>query len=107
MQYTFNPDGISFRITSEGEHIQMGPQFWKDFANYKLLETIAEIKKPICIIHGEKDSKAPLSEAQSFYGASQDPKKLVVVKNADHGFYEPNEREEMIRETIDWFQKNF
>lgn len=106
MQYTFNPDGMSFRITSEGEHIQMGPQFWKDFTNYDLLKTVAEIRRPVCIIHGEKDSKAPLLEAESFYNAAQEPKKLIVIKNADHGFYEPNEREKMVRETVDWFNKN-
>lgn len=106
MQYTFNPEGISFRITSEGESIQMGPQFWRDFANYNLLETIAEISRPICIIHGEKDSKAPLSEAEVFYRAAKEPKKLVVIKNADHGFYEPKEREEMVKETIEWLQQH-
>lgn len=105
-EYSFNPDGMSFRITSEGEHIEMGSQFWKDFVNHDLLKAIADIRKPICVIHGEKDSKAPLSEGQVFYENAKEPKKLVVIKNADHGFYEPNEREEMAKETAGWFQKN-
>jgi len=104
-QYTFNPEGESFRITSEGEHVKIGPQFWKDFLNYNLLKSISEIHKPICIIHGEKDTAAPLEEAKIFYENANEPKKLVVVKNSDHGFYEPNERNEMVKELTDWFIK--
>jgi putative redox protein len=106
MEYTFNPNGISFRITSEGKHIKMGPQFWKDFQKYDLLKIISEIHKPICIIHGEKDSAAPLAEAKIFYEAANEPKKLIIVKNADHGFYEPNERKQMVTEAVNWFRNH-
>jgi len=104
-EYTFNPEGESFRISSEGEHVEMGPQFWKDFSNYDLLKGISEIYKPICIIHGEKDTAAPLGEAKIFYKNANEPKKLVVIKNSDHGFYELDERNEMIKELINWFEK--
>lgn len=104
-QYTFNPERESFRITSEGKHVKMGPQFWKDFSNYDLPKSVSEIYKPICIIHGEKDSAAPLEEAKIFYDNANEPKKLVVVKNSDHGFCEPSERSEMIKELTNWFKK--
>ncbi len=104
-QYTFNPNGMSFRITSEGKHIQLGSQFWRDLLRYDLVKTISEIKKPICFIHGEKDSAAPLSEAENFYGEAGGPKKLVVIKNADHGFCEPSERKEMVEEVVNWYKR--
>ena len=104
-QYTFNPEGESFRITSEGKNVKMGPQFWKDLSNYNIPKSISEIYKPICIIHGEKDSAAPLEKAKIFYENANEPKKLVVVKNSDHGFYQPNERSEMVKELTDWFKK--
>ena len=101
-EYTFNPEGESFRITSEGRNVKMGSQFWKDFSNHNLPKSISNIHKPICIIHGEKDSAAPLDEAKTFYESANEPKKLVIVKDSDHGFYEPKEREEMIKELTDW-----
>ncbi len=104
-QYTFNPEGESFRITSEGRRIKMGPQFWQDLLSYNLLKKISEIRKPICIIHGEKDSAAPLQEAKIFYQNAKEPKKLVIIKNSDHGFYQSIERREMIKELTDWFKK--
>ena len=104
-QYTFNPEGESFRISSLGEHLKMGPQFWKDFSNYNFPKIISEIQKPICFIHGEKDSAAPLSEAKIFYQNANEPKKLVVIKNSDHSFDEPNERSEMIKELTAWLKK--
>lgn len=104
-EYTFNPEGESFRISSEGKHVKMGSQFWKDFLNYNLPKSISEIHKPICIIHGEKDTAAPLEEAKIFYENANEPKKLVIIKNSDHGFYEPNERKEMVKELTDWFKR--
>ena len=83
----------------------MGSQFWKDFSNYNLPKSIAEIHKPICIIHGEKDTAAPLEEAKIFYGNTNEPKRFIMVKNSDHGFYEPDERREMVEELTDWFNK--
>jgi len=104
-QYTFNPEGESSRTSSEGKHIKIGSQFWNDFSNYNLPKSISEMNKPICIIHGEKDTAAPLEEANIFYENANEPKKLIVVKNADHGFYKLDERQEMVKELTNWFNK--
>jgi len=104
-EYTFNPEGESFRITSTGKHVKMGSQFWKDFSDYNLPKSISEIHKPICIIHGEKDTAAPLEEAKVFYKNANEPKKLIIVKDSDHGFYEPDERREMVEGLTNWFKK--
>ncbi len=105
LPYTFNPEGTSFRITSEGKHIKMESQFWKNFVNYNLLDAISEIHKPILMIHGEKDTRAPISGAESFYNSANEPKKMSIIKNADHGFYEPDERRQAIAEAMNWLQK--
>ncbi len=105
-KYTFNPNGISVRKMSRDEReIRMGPQFWKNFNNYDLSRMISEIQKPICFIHGGKDTKAPISEAETFFQNTNEPKKLVTIKNAGHGFYEPDERQKMTDETLRWLTK--
>ena len=88
----YRPDGTSVRITSEGKQVEMYGDFWKDFDNYNLPEFIKGIKAPIIFIHGEKDSKVGVESAQLYFDNANDPKELKVIRNADHGFYEPDER---------------
>jgi len=104
-KHTFNPNGISIRITSRGKRIEMGPQFWTDFDKYDLVKTIVNVEKPICFIHGELDSKTSITETEELFYKANEPKKLVVVKNSDHDFEQPVERQEMIKETLEWFNK--
>ena len=41
-------------------------------------------------IHAERDTMVPLSEAQSFYASAREPKRLIVLPNANHvDVYEP------------------
>lgn len=101
----YRPDGTSVRITSEGKRVEMYGDFWKDFDNYNLPELIKNIKTPIMFIHGEKDSKVGVDSAKLYFDNSSDPKELKVIKNADHGFYEPDERKEMIDLAESWFDK--
>lgn len=101
----YEPDGISVRITSEGKKIEMRGDFWRDFDNYDLPRLIKKINAPILFIHGEKDSKVSDESAQLFFDNANEPKELKIIKNADHGFYEPDERKEMIGLAVGWFDK--
>jgi dipeptidyl aminopeptidase/acylaminoacyl peptidase len=50
---------------------------------------ISKDDPPFLILHGEKDALVPLSQSQELYDrltAAGVPAKLVVVKNAGHGF---------------------
>lgn len=101
----YRPDDISVRITSEGKRVEMYGDFWKNFDKYDLPQLIKNIKAPIMFIHGEKDSKVGASSAKLYFDNSNNPKDLRIIKNADHGFYEPSEREEMIDLVKNWFDK--
>lgn len=99
----YRPDGTSVRITSEGKRVEMQSDFWKDFDNYDLPNLIKNIQIPILFIHGEKDSKVGVESAKLYFDNANIPKELKVIKNADHGFYEPAERKEMVDLTESWF----
>lgn len=101
----YNPDGMSVRITSEEKRVEIYGDFWKNFDNYNLPDLIKNIKAPILFIHGEKDSKVGVESARLYFDNANTPKDLKIVKNADHGFYEPDERKEMIDLTEGWFDK--
>ncbi len=99
----YNPDGISTRINSNGVIIKVKPQFWKDFENHKLLESIKMIHCPILFIHGEKDDKVPISEMEVYFENANEPKEKIIIEGDDHGL-RPH-RDKMYRIVVDWFKK--
>jgi fermentation-respiration switch protein FrsA (DUF1100 family) len=51
---------------------------------YRTIDRIGEVKAPLFIVHGARDSLIPLDHARHLYHAASEPKKLVVVPQADH-----------------------
>jgi len=99
----YNQDNISIRIKPNGIIIKIKSQFWKDFENHNLLESIKNIHSPILFIHGEKDDKVPLSEMEAYFKNANEPKEKIIIKGADHGL-RPH-RNKMHKAVIDWFKK--
>ena len=99
----YNPDGISTRVKSSGVITKVKPQFWKDFENHRLSESIKKIHSPILFIHGEKDDKVPLSEMEAYFKNANEPKEKIIIDGADHGL-RPH-RNKMYKIVTDWFKK--
>jgi len=99
----YHPEGISTRTKSEGTITRIKPQFWKDFENYDLLESIKKINCPILFIHGSKDDRVPISEMEAYFQNANEPKEKVIIEGADHGL-EPH-RDEMYKIAVDWFKR--
>lgn len=96
-------NGFSKKIKSTGEVIIIGPQFWKDFDGYDLLEFVKKIDCPILFIHGSKDNRVPLSEMEEYFKNANEPKEKKIIEGADHGLM-PH-REKMYKIAVDWFKK--
>lgn len=103
--YNFNPNGISYRINSEGKNVKIGPKIWQNLKKIDIPRLVPFIKKPALVIHGEKDKNIPLSCAKKFYKLLNKPKKLIIIKGADHGFNDKRKRSEMIKYINNWFNK--
>ena len=99
----YNPDGISSRKRSDGSTTRVKPQFWRDFANHNLLESIKRISCPILFIHGSEDDKVPISEMEIYFQNANEPKDKIIIQGADHGL-RPH-REKMYEIALDWFKK--
>lgn len=99
----YNPKGISTRIKASGVITRVKPQFWKDFENHNLLESIKNIHSPILFIHGEKDDKVPISEMEAYFENANEPKEKIIIEGADHGL-SPH-RDKMYKIVVGWFKK--
>ena len=100
----YNPNGISTRVKPNGTISKVKPQFWKDFENHKLLESIKNIRSPILFINGEKDDKVPLSEMEAYFEDANEPKEKIIIEGADHGL-SPH-RDKMYKIVVDWFKRH-
>lgn len=99
----YNPDGISTRIKHNGAITKVKSQFWKDFENYNLLESIKKIHYPILFIHGSEDDKVPVSEAEYYFKNANEPKEKIIIGGTDHGFMPYRER--LYKIIVNWFKK--
>jgi len=59
--------------------------FYDEFFTLDIPAAIKKYKKPLLIVHGEKDS-IPVSEPQALLTMANKPKKLVIIRGADHSF---------------------
>ena len=47
---------------------------------------VGTCRKPVFLVHGERDQLTPLGAVRRFYAGLDEPKELVVIDGADHGF---------------------
>ncbi|MCK4730501.1 MAG: alpha/beta hydrolase [Candidatus Aenigmarchaeota archaeon] len=99
----YSPEGISTRVKPNGVITKIKPQFWKDFENHNLLESIKNIHCLILFIHGSKDDKVPVADMESYFQNTNEPKEKVVIDGGDHGL-RPH-RDKMYKIVVDWFNK--
>jgi dipeptidyl aminopeptidase/acylaminoacyl peptidase len=79
---------------------------YSDFASYDVL---AEARNVSCAlaIHGELDEVVPCAEGKRIYKNVKRPKKIEIIKNADHIFSQPPHREKAIHVSLNWFRRFF
>lgn len=67
---------------------------------------IKEIKCPILIIQGDKDEYFDVRIAEDLYNLANEPKKLVIVENANHTFASSKQHQkQLVSSILDWFNK--
>lgn len=83
----------------------LNENFYDGAKGHSLLKSIKKVKAPILIVTGDEDEIVRLDEVEELYRMANEPKKLVVVKYADHRFERQEHERKVNTETIKWFQK--
>lgn len=60
--------------------------FYDEFFVLDIKKSIKKYRRPLLIIHGEKDEAIPLTDPKELYRFANKPKKLVIIPGADHRF---------------------
>ena len=72
--------------------------FYDEFFTLDIKKSIKKYKRPLLIIHGEKDEAIPLTDPKELYHFAHKSKKLVIVKDADHRFTKKKYWDVLVRE---------
>ncbi len=67
-------------------HQKLKKAFYDEFFTLSIPNAIHRYRRPILIIHGSKDEAVPEFNAHELYRMAHKPKKLVIIKGADHRF---------------------
>lgn len=87
-------------------HIKLHHSFIEDLQEYDGTKIIKNVKVPVRIIHGGDDKIVPVKNAQSLFENANNPKDLKIIENADHMFLKEEYLNDMVGNSIEWFEKN-
>ena len=65
-------------------HFPILPARWLLRDRYPSIDRISSIKSPLLVIAGDADRIVPVEQSLDLYAAGNDPKRLIVLKGADH-----------------------
>ena len=93
---------------SSGENTTVGKEFWKDIKTFDDIGYAKRIHLPVLMVHGDHDSKIPVSDAQRVFDAiPSKQKKIEIFIGGDHGITDVPRvmREEFLGDVVEWFRK--
>ena len=80
----------------------------ENFARSNPAASLAKVRTPTLIIHGEADERVPLPNAIVLYRALKDvgtPVRFLTYPDEPHGFQNPAHNAHMLGEWLAWYQK--
>ncbi len=64
-----------------------------------------ELIQGVLLIHGEQDETVPWTDALHIYQRAEEPKRLFLVREAEHRFLQPSCRMIALKASIDWLRE--
>ena len=79
--------------------------FYDEFFTLDLPKSIKKYHHPLLIVHGSKDEAVPEKEAHLLYHLANKPKKIVIIKGADHRFTKKRHQARLLWEIYRFIRK--
>lgn len=95
---------ISF--SSRGRSLKLSTGFFADAGQYNLPETIANLKSPLLIVHGDHDEIVPVQEAYLAQKLNRENTTTAIFPGADHMFGPKESRRQVSDSVVKWFKKH-
>lgn len=92
---------VSF--TSRGRSLELSKNFFADADAYDMFKAIGSFKKPLLVIHGDRDDIVPVDEALQAHKRNPAAITLEIIPGADHMFSREDHRRQVSGLVADWF----
>ena len=69
------------------------------------LKALRHLRVPVLVINGSEDTSVPASHARKMFKSANKPKKLAIIKGADHAFLNSEHKKEVFELTSAWFKR--
>jgi putative redox protein len=86
-----------------GRRFPISKEFLDDLNAYEHSEAIAELGRPLAIIHSPDDRTVPIAEGERLFAAARQPKAFYPLIGADHLVTDPTHALRAARFAADWF----
>jgi len=87
--------------------IKVTKDFVEDMKQYSPTEVMSKITAPVFVIHGDEDKTIPVSNGQAIFDAANEPKRMEIIKCADHDLHEQEHKEKLVGFVIEGLKKWF
>ncbi|MBI2059398.1 MAG: alpha/beta fold hydrolase [Nitrospirae bacterium] len=77
-------------------------EFADDARPFNILESARLLHLPTLVLHGSGDELVPLKCAQEIYAALPKTRSLTILNKADHQFTKEEDRERVVKLTVEW-----
>jgi fermentation-respiration switch protein FrsA (DUF1100 family) len=77
-----------------------------DSLRHNVFAAARQIRTPVFITHGERDTTVPLYQSKLLYACLGGPKRLEVLSGVGHSYSEDGAWERMATLFVDWFTTN-
>lgn len=77
-----------------------------DMQSYDICQAVAQIARPLLIIHGSHDETVPIFHAREIYRCAGEPKRLEIIDGANHSIDNPDHGEVMLNLAMEWFKQH-
>ena len=78
--------------------------YFRDGAKYNLCKAVAELDRPVQIIHGSRDDDVPIEQARELYTHARKPKMLEIIQGAEHALRRPEDMDRILQLTLAWLE---
>ncbi|MCX8111508.1 MAG: prolyl oligopeptidase family serine peptidase [Syntrophorhabdaceae bacterium] len=82
--------------------IRFSDAIFDDFSGYDVLNEAKNVSHAL-VIHGDMDEVVPYEEGIAIFNHIKEPKRLEVIKGADHILSDPDHRQRAINFALEWF----
>ena len=97
--------GSESTVTIGGRTLRISPDFASDAASQDAAGLVAELDRPLLVLHAVDDETVPFENAELIYERAKEPKRLVALEAGDHLLSDRAASDVAIAELAKWFDE--